>query len=688
MSMTAFSAFGYASVGVFYALLTVLLLTSWRGRRIGALLIVASIVSVAWGVILAIKASGAYSNIPLLFSVEVLRGGAWITFLTVLAGQVGISKLVRYASLGAWLAVLTAGFGLFLTKPWYAAIEQVTDVMIPGGLIIALTGLILIEQLYRNSPYDTRWGLKSLVLGLGGIFAYDLFLYSQAMLFGVLDSTTWYARGAVNLMFLPLIAFAARRNPKWDLDIFVSRQVVFYSTTLVAVGLYLVLMSLGGYALVLFGGSWGALAQVVFFTGAILILGFLLFSSTLRARAKVFLSKHFFRNKYDYRDEWLRLVSTLSGFRDSSTREVVIQALTQIVGSSSGTLWLLDEDEEQYRVAANYNSDVALPDIEESESVVDFMRRQAWLIDLDEYRSDPDRYDNLVLPDWLESSDDAWLVVPLLLQKVLVGLVLVNRAPVKFVLNYEDRDLLKTVGSHIAVHLIQERSDNMLTEARQFEAYNRLTAFLMHDLNNLIAQQSLIVENAKKHRRNPDFVDDAMRTIANSVDRMKKVMDQLRRRGDERIRRSVKLDEILTEAVERCGGNSPRPQLQLNGLRCRVNANSDQLTMVLVHLIKNAQEATSADGKVRVQMGRGDGRVNVSIEDTGSGMAPEFVRSRLFRPFDSTKGVKGMGIGAYQAREFVRNAGGEMAVHSQISVGTTVTLSLPADFGEEEHFGA
>ena len=675
--MSEFSTLSYAAISVFYALLTILLLTSWRGHRIGAFLIIASVSSVVWGAVLALAAAGALSNVPLVFAVEVMRGGAWITFLVVLTAQVGISKLIRYASIAAWIIVLLTGAVLYLMQPWYAADERVTDVLIPGGLVIALIGLVLIEQLYRNSPHDARWGLKALVLGLGGLFAYDLFLYSQAMLFGALDSNTWLARGAVNILFVPLIAIAARRNPTWDLDIFVSRHVVFYSTTLIAVGIYLVLMSLGGYALVLFGGSWGALAQVVFFVGALLVLAFLLFSSTLRARLRVFLSKHFFRNKYDYRDEWLRLVSTLSEFEDSSTREVVIKALCQIVGSPSGVLWLLDENDSKYRHSASFETDEVPPDIATSEPFVRFMASQSWLIDLDEYKAEPDIYENLELPDWLLDDPAAWLIVPLMVQKALVGLVLVNRPQATPDLNYEDRDLLKTVGSHIAVHLAQEKSDNLLTEARQFEAYNRLTAFLMHDLNNLIAQQSLIVANAEKHKRNPEFVDDAINTIAGSVERMKRVMRNLKSGGTQNVRKPTELKFIVSAAVDRCAGSRPVPSLELNGVNAEIAVDAEEFTMVLAHIIRNAQDACEDDGQVRVSLEQGKESVVITVTDNGAGMSADFIRERLFRPFDSTKGARGMGIGAYQAREFARGLGGELHVISEAKTGTTVTMIVP-----------
>ena len=84
-------------------------------------------------------------------------------------------------------------------------------------------------------------------------------------------------------------------------------------------------------------------------------------------------------------------------------------------------------------------------------------------------------------------------------------------------LTWEDLDLLKTVSRQIASYLDRHEAAEMLAESRQFEAFNKLTAFIMHDLKNLIAQQALVVENAAKHRENPAFFEDAIRTIDNSV---------------------------------------------------------------------------------------------------------------------------------------------------------------------------
>ncbi len=678
--MIALGAIGYGAVGVLYALLLVLLLATWRGHRAGVLLILASLGSAIWGGLLA--AHTAYGSIsPLLVAVvEVLRTTAWIGFLVYLVSQIGVSRLLSTLSLLTCAALVAALllFGLRVVGS-SGEVANLGTLLFPGGLAIALFGLVLIEQLYRNSSVETKWSLKPLVLGLGGIFAYDLFLYSQGVLLNAIDAATWIARGIVNIAFVPMIAVAARRNTDWQMRIFVSRQVVFYSTTLIAAGFYLIMMSFGGYLIVRYGGSWGGVAQIIFFAGAVVVLITLLFSSTLRARLKVFLNKHFFHNKYDYREEWLRLVATLGQFDASSAQDVAVKALAQIVGSPAGVIWIRDAESGELSPAARYETEEAFPNLSRDDNIVRFIEKSRWLVDLAEFREHPERYDELQIPEWLARKSTAWLLVPLQANDELMGLILLLKSPVPLRLNYEDRDLLKTVGNHIAVHLAQARADAALAEAQQFEAYNRLTAFLMHDLNNLIAQQSLIVTNAEKHKRNPEFVDDAISTISGSVERMKRVMRTLRTAGSESPAKRTEIKFIVSAAVDRCAASKPVPKLELNGVDASIAVNAEEFTMVLAHLIRNAQDACGEKGEVGVSLRAGDGAATIIVEDSGHGMTPDFIRDRLFRPFDSTKGAQGMGIGAYQAREFARKLGGDLRVWSEQGIGTRISLTVPVD---------
>jgi len=197
-------------------------------------------------------------------------------------------------------------------------------------------------------------------------------------------------------------------------------------------------------------------------------------------------------------------------------------------------------------------------------------------------------------------------------------------------------------------------TDKRLTESRQIGAYNRLTAFLMHYLNNVIAQQSLVVKNAERFRHNPKFADDAVDTIGHSVSRMKRLMELSSSGSKVPQNRMTDLREALTKAVERCQTSQPDPQLALGDVPMSIKADSERLIKVFEHLIRNAQDATQADGCIAVKAGIQDGLIAVHIVDTGEGMSPAFTHERLFRPFDSAKGSESTGIGAYQARGYLR----------------------------------
>ena len=118
-------------------------------------------------------------------------------------------------------------------------------------------------------------------------------------------------------------------------------------------------------------------------------------------------------------------------------------------------------------------------------------------------------------------------------------------------MNFEDRDLFKTVGRHIALLLSQQSAERRLAESRQFDAYNRFAAFVMHDLKNSVAQLKLVVQNATRHRHNPQFIDDAISTTANSVERMTGLIAQLQARDVHGHVSDVALAPLVEAAASR-----------------------------------------------------------------------------------------------------------------------------------------
>jgi putative PEP-CTERM system histidine kinase len=553
------------------------------------------------------------------------------------------------------------------------------DFIFAGFLVAAIAGLVLVEQFMRNVRKESRRAVKYLCIGLGAIFAYDFYLYSHALLFQGVNYTLWSARGFVNALVVPVIAVGVARDPEWSSEIYVSRRAVFHSAALLGSGLYLLAMGIGAYFVRIYGGTWGHFAQVVFLFGAGLVLLILLFSAQLRAHLRVFLNKHFFHYKYEYRDEWLRLIDALSsGEPDENFCERCIKAVADILASQSGLLWVY-RDSGRYELVGQWR--LAAPtghkaDLSSDHPLVRYLKKREWVVNIDEWRNDPDLYEGMTLPYWLDES--AWLITPLMFHDRLLGVMLLTRPQVVPPLNWEDYDLLRTVSRQTAAHLAQLEAAQALAQAKQFEASSRMSAYVMHDLKNLIAQLSLVVSNAARHKHNPQFMEDAIVTVENSVNKMNRLLATLRSGGVADAKKSsIDLCETLSDVVDTMSAGQPRPSLDFQAVGLRVRADKDRFAAVVGHVIRNAQDATPSDGTVRVRLFKQSDRAIIEVQDNGCGMDEQFIRERLFKPFDSTKGDSGMGIGAHETRAFVQAMGGSIEVISRLGEGTTFRIALP-----------
>jgi putative PEP-CTERM system histidine kinase len=409
-----------------------------------------------------------------------------------------------------------------------------------------------------------------------------------------------------------------------------------------------------------------------------MLLLLLMFSGTLRARLRVFLSKHFFSYRYDYRDEWLNFTRTLTEGRPGEQLcERAVEALARLLESPGGALWMR-EGNAGYQRASHWNW-ADLDGTEPADSpFVQWLAGKQWVVDLDEMKTRRDLYGDLDTPPWIQQADHAWLVVPLMLHDELLGFVVLKHSLGNVSFNWEVSDLLKVAARQAAAHLAQMRAANQLIVARQFESFNRTTTFVIHDLKNLIAQLSLLLANAEKHKDNPEFQADMLDTVENAVTRMNKVLSQLRRSSDEVQAQSVALADILADAAASKQAFKLRPAVDLPPASLRVRAERERLTRAIGHLLQNALEATPPNGRVSLRGFEESGQAIIEITDTGSGMDEEFIRTRLFQPFDSTKGA-GMGIGAYECRETIRALDGQLEVDSTPGRGTRFRISLPLD---------
>jgi putative PEP-CTERM system histidine kinase len=491
----------------------------------------------------------------------------------------------------------------------------------------------MLEQMLRRASADARWNLKPFCLGLGAVFLFDLFLASQAALFEQFDGDALSVRALVHAAAVPLFFLASRRQADWFDNLHVSRAAVFHSATLLLVGAYLLLVSAVGYYVRYTGGAWGrALSVALVFIG-LLGLALLLFSGSLRSRLRVYISKNFFSYRYDYREEWLRFTGLLAGTAQSHPGgDTVVRALANLVESPSGSLWLKTPDGADFKEAATWN----LPPLQGLEplqgALGSFLRERSWIIDLDEWRHSPAIYEGLLVPAWLSDEPRHWLVVPLRVGDELFGFVVLGRPRAEIEVNWEVRDLLRTAASQAAGYLAQAQAVEALLEARKFDAFNRMSAFVVHDLKNIVTQLSLMLKNAKRLRDNPEFQQDMLDTVENSLEKMRQLMLQLRE-GEKPhgIASGVDLGEIARRLAHAATGKGRHLELQLQaGVSTRGHV--ERVERVIGHVVQNAFDATPVDGRVCLHLEAQGSQAVVRVEDSGCGMTVDFIQNRLLSP--------------------------------------------------------
>ncbi len=683
----------YVVCSVAYLFLSLVLLIGWKGKKEGGLLLLASLLTLAWGVTGFFVTATGGKLILIALIIEVVRNIAILAFLLALLKKVTCKRVDDDVKVSSYFytvllisgAVSLYALGVDLTTVFTGALNTISPSM-AGHLAMSVLVLALLEQLYRNTDSEKRWGIRYICFAYAGIFVYEFYLYADALLFHRIDAELWGARPWIVAVVSPLIAVSAARNPKWSLDVYVSRQAVFHTASLVSAGVYLLLMSIAGFYIKEYGGDWGKVAQAVFVFAAIMFMLLIMLSGKIRAWLKVNLSKHFFNYKYDYREEWIKFNLTLTALDDIlPIRSRAIKSIAQIVESPAGILFTKNQSND-FEATASWNTpapEIAL--IKKDVQITLFSEQTGWIIDLYDLKQNKDKCQELKLDEKL-FKDEYRFIVPLLNDDELYGFIVLIQPRSKLVLNWEDIDVLKTAGNQVASYLAQYDANNQLTIARQFEAYNRLSTFVIHDLKNLVGQLSLLSTNSKKHRHNEEFIDDAFETVENAVDKMKHLLEQLRSGIDKEVVGILDLNVLLEKVMrsrKAAGGNVQFSKAESSLL---VSADKDELATVIEHILQNAIDATAylrEEANVSIDINESGNFAIVKIEDNGEGMSREFIRDRLFSPFDTTKGDSGMGVGVYQAREYISKIGGRIEVSSEVGEGTVFKLYLPLTVSEE-----
>jgi putative PEP-CTERM system histidine kinase len=656
----------------FLAVIT-LALINCRPRGMGLGLLLACTITLIWALAAAIQ---TWWMPGVAHALESLRSGAWLLLLAIIlsaarekdgetrigARQNGLLLPVIAAAVGAAGVANDCRFIVSATLPTALTVSQVLD-----RVLVSIFGILLVENLYRNASPGRRWNVVHFCIAIGAMFAYDLYVFCEAVVLKTLSPALLAGRGLVLALIAPLLVLSMARNPGSSIDIHVSRRVVFHGATFTGAGIFL-LASAGVAGLIgRFPGQWAAVSEIAFFCGSIILLLVVLSTESFRSRLRRMIAENFFSTRYDYRAEWLRTVATLSSASANEPLAVrAIRALADVVDSPGGALWL-DDGAGGYRVAQVLSMSLDMRTVEPAsgEFVAGFQGG--------------DNVQDLLIPPARTPAwgDRVWLAIPLMKIDRLIGFVVLAPPRVQGALNWESCDLLLAIGQQVASYLEEERATRTLLESQALIDYSRKFSFVIHDIKNVSGQLGLMIANIPKFGDRAEFRADMVRGMESAARKLRDLVDRLRpesphAESPQRLNPADTVAEVVR--LHDCMESPVRSLIATDAALVRIPPSD--LHSILSHLITNAAEASSGGDEVVVGLRSEHGKVVIEVTDKGSGMSADFIRNTLFVPLRSTK-AHGHGMGAYQARDLARAAGGEIEVASAVGRGTTMRIVLP-----------
>ncbi len=623
----------------------------------------------------------------------------WLAFSLIFAESSGRSRLTcwRPALLGLTGTLSLAWIGLAAGRIVHPIRLAESGIILIGldawgkvffSLYVVALVLILLnfENVYRFASRPIRWKIKHLVVGAFVAFSGQIVAVSYALLYGFIHPLSPLFGALAFLLGEAMIAFALVRHRLLDVDIFVSRYVVYRSVTLALVGGYL--LSLGliaevfqrlGIPLDLMTGTFLAI-----FGG--LVLSLLLLSDDVRRRVKAFIHTHFYKHKYDYRVEWMEYTRRLS--RAAAAPDIAAQTINRILEVMwvrQAAMYVIGDSPEEMTLAHQVEYANLPPSLRLADTMRDALLKHARAVPSGMGPENSSSTDDFrALGQSMFSGVAVECAVPVAALDALVGLLVVGPELSGKPFGVDDRDLLVAVAAQAGALILNARLSQEASEGRELQALARLSAFVAHDLKNTISMLAMLAENAKVHLSKPEFQADAIRTLGDATTRMQKLLRSLaapgRVNGDEAqpISLAPTIESWIREMSDRIPSRI-RIETRL-GRTSDVRICSEQFRSVFQNLLLNGVEAIPEQGTILLETYQEDGHAVLAVTDTGQGMTQEFIRQKLFRPFQSTK-ARGLGIGLYQCRHVIQSLGGTLTAESERGKGTRMTIKFPAIAG-------
>ena len=543
------------------------------------------------------------------------------------------------------------------------------------GLILSLVQL---ENTFRVSVGEQRVQIKYVIFGVGGILSFIIYLASQALLFSLLDINMLPVRSVVILISVSIMALFIVRHKLLEADIYISRYVILNSATILIVGFYLLAVGLVTQGIKYFNVPFNYFISTLFVFVCVLILAIFLFTPAMNRKVQHFINRHFYRHKYDFRDSWMESIEEISPkTSEEELQKTLKDLIMKKIGAKRFYMWLYDPVFRGYSLAVTVKP-LECTRIEEDHSLISLIKSKMAPFMIDESTNSMNDEKGSEIDRFIEGTE-AVLCAPLIASRQIVGFILLGRevSGEEYVEN--DFEILNALTTQAAIQIKNIRLGNDLINAKEVEAFGKMSYFITHDLKNLTNSLSLLSQNARHNMDNPEFQKDAMNTIEKTTLRMKRLIEKLSTvpKGVELKRQTVDLGVMIDHAISKVPHSKDKNVVitkDIDGFP-DVFVDPESMEMVVLNLLTNAYDAIQGTGNITIRAFEKMENVNVEISDTGAGMSSEFMKNSLFKPFTSTK-ENGFGIGLYQCKDIVEAHGGRIDVVSRPGEGTTFTLSF------------